>query len=93
MIYRGRSRYARLPGIARNLQSGNRNMQAVGQGDFIRMRDEHGNVWAGSASVEPGNIVRYRFRDAQGRYITGIADTWGVILRNEHGETWRGFLD
>lgn len=93
MIYRGRSRYARLPRIAGRLQSGHRAMYGLGEGDCIRLRDENGDVWLGTASLEADNTIRYRFRDARGRYITGMADEGGVILRDENGTTWRGFTE
>ena len=93
MIYRTRSRFGRMPGIASRLHSGRRMMQGIGEGDCIRLRDENGNVWLGTGSLEQDNTVRYRFRDAQGRYITGVGDAWGVILRDETGTTWRGFVD
>ena len=68
-------------------------LQGLGDGDCIRLRDENGGVWLGSGTLESDNTIRYRFRDGQGRYITGVADSWGVILRDETGTTWRGFLD
>jgi hypothetical protein len=37
--------------------------------------------------------VRYRFRDPDGNYISGISDGYGVILRDAKGNTWRGFID
>ena len=64
-----------------------------GEGDYIRLRDEYGNVWVGSATRDDDSMVRFRFRDHQGRYVTGISDSYGVILRDEKGNTWRGFID
>ena len=64
-----------------------------GEGDYIRLRDEYGNVWMGSAIQEEGNLVRYRFRDDHGRYISGVSDTYGVLLRDDKGKTWKGFID
>jgi hypothetical protein len=65
-----------------------------GYGDFIRLRDEYGNVWRGEADAQSDGTVRYRFRDSNGNSISGISDSsYGVVLRDEHGNVWRGFVD
>ncbi len=64
-----------------------------GEGDFIRLTDADGRVWTGSATREPDNSVRYRFRDAKGRSMTGISDAYGLVLRDDSGKTWRGFIE
>ena len=64
-----------------------------GYGEFIRLRDEFGNVWRGSAERQSDDTVHYRFRDSNGKTISGISDSWGVILRDEKGNVWRGFVD
>ena len=64
-----------------------------GHGDYIRLRDEFGNVWRGVADRRDDNTVQYRFRDEKGQFITGISDSYGVVLRDERGKTWRGFVD
>jgi len=68
-------------------------LSGFGYGDFIRLRDEFGNVWRGSAEEGPNDTIRYRFRDALGRSVTGVSDTWGLVLRDERGKTWRGFVE
>jgi hypothetical protein len=68
-------------------------MSGHGEGDFIRLTGEDGRVWTGSATREPDNSVRYRFRDERGRSMTGIADSWGLVLREDSGKTWRGFIE
>jgi hypothetical protein len=68
-------------------------MFGFGEGDFVRLRDEFGNVWNGIADAQGDNIVRYRFRDASGKSITGISDSFGIVLRDEKGNTWRGFVE
>lgn len=93
MIYKARGRYARLPGIATRLYSGRQTMHGVGEGDYIRLRDEDGKVWTGTGSIEDDNTIRYRFRDGAGRFITGFGDSSGVVLRDERGATWRGYVD
>jgi hypothetical protein len=64
-----------------------------GHGDHIKMKDEYGNVWYGSAVCNPDNSVVYRFRDGKGRTLSGVSDSMGVTLRDETGKTWRGFID
>jgi hypothetical protein len=94
MIYRRRSRYAVSAGGFHRIQNAQRNtMFGFGEGDYIRLRDEHGNVWRGTATRDDNNTIVYRFRDADGVTITGISDTWGIILRDDRGRTWRGFVD
>jgi hypothetical protein len=68
-------------------------MSGYGDGDFVRLRDEHGVIWSGMADAQGDSIIRYRFRDASGRSITGVSDQFGIILRDEKGNTWRGFME
>ena len=68
-------------------------LYGFGHGDHIRLRDEYGNIWRGSAEKGVDDSVRYTFRDANGRTITGVTDRSGLILRDEKGRTWRGFID
>ena len=64
-----------------------------GEGDYIRLRDEFGNTWLGSALRDDNNAVRYRFRDEKGTTISGMSDSLGIMLRDEKGNAWRGFVD
>ena len=94
MIYRTRRRYTRSPGGYLRFRSSDRTtVHGHGEGDYIRLRDEYGNVWVGCATLDDDQLVRYRFRDHNGRAISGVSDSYGVILRDEKGETWRGFVD
>jgi len=68
-------------------------MFGYGEGDFVRLRDEFGNVWNGVAEPQDNNLVRFRFRDQTGKSITGISDSFGIVLRDEKGNTWRGFVE
>jgi hypothetical protein len=72
---------------------GGGDVHGYGEGDYIRMRDEFGNVWIGSATRDHDNIIRFRFRDHNGHYATGVSDSYGVLLRDDKGQTWRGFVD
>ena len=64
-----------------------------GHGDLIKLMDEYGNVWQGSAVRNHDNTVVYRFKDGKGRTLSGVSDTMGVTLRDEKGRTWKGFVD
>ena len=35
----------------------------------------------------------YRFRDGEGRSLSGVSDNTVVTLRDEKGKTWKGFID
>jgi hypothetical protein len=95
MIYRKRRGRSSAPsGFYRfeNVKSRSA-MFGYGEGDFVRLRDEYGTVWSGIAEPQDDSIVRFRFRDDRGRSITGISDTYGILLRDEKGNTWRGFIE
>jgi hypothetical protein len=64
-----------------------------GHGDHIKLKDEYGNEWVGSASRTEDNSVVYRFRDRKGRSLTGFSDGAVLTLRDGRGSTWKGFID
>jgi hypothetical protein len=68
-------------------------LSGYGEGDFIRLTSEDGRVWTGSATREPDDSIRYRFRDGKGKSMTGISDSHGLVLRDDSGRTWRGFIE
>ena len=67
-------------------------VSGYGHGDHIKLKDEYGNVWRGTAVRNPDNSVVYRFRDDRGRSLTGVSDDLVVTLRDEKGRTWKGFI-
>jgi hypothetical protein len=95
VIYRRRRAHSSTPsGFYRFEHSKNRSgMFGFADGDFIRLRDEYGKFWSGVAEPQGDNIVRYRFRNDEGKWITGVSDSYGIILRDEKGNTWRGFVE
>ena len=95
MIYRKRRANASIPGGFFHLEDEltKTRIFGYGHGDLIKLKDEYGNVWRGSAERGPDNTVHYRFRDATGRTVTGVSDSFGVVLRDEKGRTWKGFVD
>jgi hypothetical protein len=93
MIYRKNQTRTPSPGgFHRFHNDKNQSVSGFGEGDYIRLKDEFGTVWRGSAEREADNLVRYRFRDEKGHSISGISDTFGVVLRDDRGNTWRGFV-
>ncbi|WP_035957684.1 hypothetical protein [Bryobacter aggregatus] len=94
MLHNRRRRGSSVPsGYYRFQGSGNQVLHGFGDGDFIRLRDEHGREWRGIAEVYE-TMVRFRFRDEDGNHVSGISDSGnGIVLRDEKGNTWRGFVD
>jgi len=95
MIYGKQRKRSRMPGGFFHLEDEKTKTRVVGygHGDHIRLKDEYGNVWRGSATRNPDNSVSYRFRDAKGKTLTGVSDNLVVTLRDEKGHTWKGFID
>ncbi len=94
MFHRRRRSRSHVPsGYYRFEDSCRRTLQGHGEGDFIRLRDEYGNVWHGQADRQPDDSIRFRFRDSQGKAISGMSDGYGIILRDDNGRIWRGFLE
>lgn len=95
MIYARHRKRAPLPGGFFHLEDERTKtrVSGYGHGDHIRLKDEYGNVWRGTATRNPDNSVAYRFRDAKGRTLTGVSDSAAVTLRDEKGNTWKGVVD
>lgn len=95
MIYRKKGHRAVAPGGYFHLEdeATKTRVAGYGHGDHIKLKDEYGNVWLGSAERGPDNSVVYRFRDSNGRTIAGVSDSVGIILRDDKGKTWKGFVD
>ncbi len=93
MIYRRkRTRQSLISGFFR-IQGKRGEMTGVGDGDFIRLRDEYGNEWRGQAERQSDDTLRFRFSDLKGNHASGISDGYGIILRDEQGHSWRGFIN
>ncbi len=93
IIKRRRGTSAAKTGYYRIQGSGNQLLHGFGDGDFIRLRDEFGREWRGVAETFD-TMVRFRFRDSEGNYISGVSMQGSdIVLRDEKGNTWRGFVD
>jgi hypothetical protein len=95
MIYSKQRKRPILPGGFFHLQEekSKTRVSGYGHGDDIKLKDEYGNIWRGSAIRNPDNSVAYRFRDGKGRTLTGVSDSLVVTLRDDKGVTWKGFVD
>lgn len=71
---------------------GGKALTGFGDGEFIHLRDEHGNTWRGHAERLSDSTVMYRFRDPEGNALMGVSDQYGITLRDDHGNAWRGFV-
>ncbi len=94
-IFKRRRVHSKIPGGFFNFEedSTTTRLYGFGHGDHLRLRDEFGNIWRGTAEKVSDEAVRYTFRDASGRTITGVSDNSGLVLRDGRGKTWRGFID
>jgi hypothetical protein len=94
MVYRRRSTPSGSRGGFFHLENEKTKARVFGygHGQHIRLRDEYGNVWSGCAE-EKDDEIYYRFRDRSGRSLTGVSKSAVLVLRDDRGEIWRGFVD
>jgi hypothetical protein len=94
MIYRRKNRNSSMPGGYFHLENEKTKTRVYGygHGDHIKLKDEYGNIWRGSAEKREEDVY-YHFKASNGRTLTGVSNSFVVILRDDHGETWKGFID
>ncbi len=94
MIYRKERKRTQIPEGFFNLEDEKTKtrVSGYGHGDYIKLTDEYGNIWCGSASRNPDNSICYQFRDAQGNSLTGVSENMAITLRDVKGNTWKGFV-
>lgn len=94
MIYGRKTKHSPMPGGYFQLQNEKTKTRVVGfgYGDHIKLKDEFGNVWRGTAEKRDDDVF-YHFRASDGRVLTGVSSNFMVILRDDQGETWKGFID
>jgi hypothetical protein len=95
VIYANHRRKTQIPGGFFHLEEEKTKTRVFGygHGDSIKLKDEYGNVWRGSAIRNPDNVVEYRFRDPSGNSLSGVSSDAVVTLRDDRGRTWKGFVD
>jgi len=94
-IFKRKRVHSRVPGgfFSFEEEASSTRLYGAGHGDHLRLRDEFGNVWRGSAEKGADDSIRYTFRDPNGHTITGVTEGSSIILRDEKGKVWRGFID
>jgi hypothetical protein len=95
MIYAKTRKRQQLPGGFFHLEEERTKTRVFGygHGDYIKLKDEYGNVWLGSAVRNADNSIVYRFRDPKGNALQGISSGGTVTLRADNGTIWKGFID
>ena len=95
MIYSKLKRRSRLPGGFFHLEEEKTKTRVFGygHGEHIKLKDEYGNIWLGSATRNQDNSIAYRFKDGRGNSLSGVAEGAVVTLRDGKGHTWKGFVD
>lgn len=95
MIYKRNRVHSRIAGGFFSLEQERTKarVHGFGYGEYIRLRDDYGQTWRGMAEEAADGTMRFTFRSAHGKVISGIHDGFGIILRDEKGRTWRGFID
>ena len=95
MIYSKQRKRSAMPGGYFHLEEEKTKtrVSGFGHGDHIKLKDEYGNIWRGSAMRNEDNSVAYRFRDDSGHTLSGVSDNMVVTLCDEKGRTWKGFVD
>src|ERR1044071_3108637 len=94
MIYTKLRKKQQLPGGFFHLEEEKTKTRVFGygHGDHIKLKDEYGNIWRGTASRNPDNSVAYRFRDPKGNALSGVSSDTVVTLRDDRGNIWKGFV-
>jgi hypothetical protein len=94
MIYSKERKRPRLPGGFFHLEEEKTRTRAFGygHGDHIKLEDEYGTEWHGSAERNDDNSVTYRFRTSNGASLSGVSTDAVVVLRDGRGNTWKGFV-
>lgn len=94
MIYRKQRKRTQVPEGFFNLEDEKTKtrVSGYGHGDHIKLTDEYGNVWSGSATRNADNSICYQFRDAKGRIVSGASENMVITLRDVKGNIWKGFV-
>src|SRR6266849_1091178 len=92
-IYTRQRRLSRAPGGHFHLEEEKTRtcVFGYGHGDHIKLTDDYGNLWRGTAERNPDNSIVYRFRDHKGNSLSGVAHGDVVTLRDAVGRIWKGF--
>jgi hypothetical protein len=94
-IFQRKRVHSKIPGgfFSFEEESSHTRLYGFGHGDHLQLRDEFGNIWRGTAEKVSDEAVRYTFKDVNGNTITGVSDSFGIVLRDSRGKTFRGFIE
>ncbi len=83
MIYRNQRKRTLVPGGFFHLEEEKTKTRVFGygHGDHIKLKDEYGNIWRGSAVRNDDNSIVYRFSNTKGQSLSGVSDNLLVTLR------------
>jgi hypothetical protein len=92
MLYQRQRRYSTTLTSYLHLEQEKTKARIAGHGwdNYMRSRDEHGNVWTGVVEKGPGGHVRCRLKDQSGRNLTGVSDAGTWTFRDDEGNIWKG---
>lgn len=95
MIYRRSSKHSRgsLGFLVLEEEKTKRRISGFDSGGSVKLKDDNGNTWNGTAESGPDNIVYYRLTDSDGRRLTGLASQFVIVFHDDGGNTWRGFVE
>jgi hypothetical protein len=95
MLFRRKKRYGARCRSDFHLQEEGSHLKASGSGfdEFVRVKDDTGNVWTGIIEQTEQDVARYYLSDLNGRRITGLVSNKSMVFRDDQGRTWRGFME
>jgi hypothetical protein len=95
MLYKRRRANSAEPGGYFHLESqpSHRKVFGYGDGGQIKLQDQSGVEWRGSAERGDDQSVYYRFRNSEGAVISGMGHGNQIMLRDSKGRVWKGFVD
>lgn len=95
MIYKRLRKCSSEPGGYFQLENelNHKKLFGHGYGGDIKLEDSSGSVWRGTAERGDDHAVYYRFRNPDGRTVSGIGHDGNIMLRDEKGLVWKGLVD
>jgi hypothetical protein len=67
-------------------------VSGYGSGEFVCLKDEYGNTWAGTAYKGEDERTYYHLTDPSGKRMTGVSNEVAVTFRDDLGRNFKGLL-
>ena len=95
MIYKRHRKGISEPGGFIHLedQLSHRKVSGYGASGNFKLADKVGTTWTGTGERNDDKTIYYRFRDSNGRMISGLGDGDYLLLRDDRGRIWKGFVE